>query len=608
MSIGINAYHHMPPLVCASKDAQDVAECLIDRFNFPRQQVILLQDELATQENILAAFDTIFNRWNIADDDRLMIFFAGHGITRETSDGGKVGYIAPFDAKPGAWRTLLRMSDLIDQATFLAAKHILFVMDTCYSGLSFLRQAPVDPVVEHFLTRRAIQMMTSGKGTEPVADGGDLENDNSIFTGHLLQALSGDAATASGLMTAGDVMHYVYRHVTRTPKVRQTPQYGWLNGDGDFVFQFPRGKSLPLPLEVSLRQGTAPSRLMAVNELTAIAGDATSDYDQLAMERIEEVARQDPDPRVRYTALRVLGVEPAHQTATKQPDTGPRIKLLPPKKPKLSLRMTWPTALAIWVVAGVAILSLATLFAWQNKAAAIGPQEGSTGISGKIDRQAGTMSTRNVSPETLPSEPPSTLLPDITLPPDLAFTKQILFQDDFISANNKWEPAPNNSQASRYINGDGQMYFGLYKTYGLWVAQPRNLAARDAVISVEATLINGQDDGGYGLIFRQFNFDHYYYFRIGVDGTYTLIVENGGALSTPIPPTPLPSMLIEEVPHQITVHADGNDITLFFDQQKLAAVHSPALSYLRGSMGVVVDTKTSAPIEVTFDNFVAYEP
>ncbi|MBN1312670.1 MAG: caspase family protein [Anaerolineae bacterium] len=597
MSIGINAYYHMPPLACASKDAEDIAECLIDRFNFPRQQVILLQDELATQENILAAFDTIFNRWNIAADDRLIIFFAGHGIIREASDGSKVGYIAPFDAKPQAWRTLIRMSDLIDQATFLAAKHILFIMDTCYSGLSFLRQAQVDPIIEHFLTRRAVQMMTSGKGTEPVADGGDLENDNSIFTGHLLQALSGDAATASGLMTASDVMHYVYRHVIRTPKIRQTPQYGWLNGDGDFVFQFPRGKSLPLSIEVSLRQGTTPSRLMAVNELTDMASDSTSDYEQLAMERIEEVARQDPDPRVRYTALRVLGVEPAHQTAVAEPTVPkPRIKLLPPKKPKLSMSLTWPTALAIWVGTCMLLIAVVTLLTWHNKAAAIGPQNGTMEIFADADQ------------EVSPSQPAPTMIPGVILPPGLATEGEILFQDDFSSFNNNWEPAPNNSRASRYINGEGLMYFGLYQTYELWVAQPRNLAARDAVIGVDATLLNGSDDGAYGLMFRQVNFDYYYYFRIGTDGTFSLTIESNGAFSKPVPPTPLPSALNEGELHRITVHADEANIALFFDQENIATIYSPTLSYLRGSMGVVVETNTDSPIEVAFDNFVAYTP
>jgi hypothetical protein len=605
LAIGINAYQQMPPLACASKDAQDIAECLINRFDFPRHQVILLQDELATHENILAAFDTIINRWNIAPDDRLMIFFAGHGLIRETSDGSKVGYLAPVDAQPQAWRTLIRMSDLIDQASFLAAKHILFIMDSCYSGLSFMRQAQADPIVEHFLTRRAIQMMTSGKGTEPVADGGDRENDNSIFTGHLLEALSGDAATASGLMTASDVMHYVYRHVTRTPKINQTPQYGWLSGDGDFVLQFPHGKGLPLSIEVSLRQGTAPSRLMAVNELVDMASDTTSSYAQLAMERLEEVARHDPDPNVRYTALRILGVETKQPSMPPKPvifQAGHRLKLW--NKAGHNLRLTWPLALAAWATVCLLIITSATVVTWRVKAL----EEVTEG-----QRTAGPLLTGSPPPPDLvlgatTTRPHSTLIPGAVLPSALAADHSILFQDDFTHSDERWEPAPNNQRAARTVSGDGQMVFALYDDYTLWVAQPRQLAMRDAIISVETTILTEADDGAYGLVFRQLDFDNYYYLRIGMDGTYTLTVESGGAVQQLVQPTALPRKPTKGEPHRITAHASGSQIGLYFDGESIASVHSRKLSYLRGSIGVVVETRVDAPLEVAFDNFVAVEP
>lgn len=233
--IGINDYHHLPPLNYAAHDAEQVADMLMQRFAFPSEQVALLQDVSATRNNILRVFDSVINQRNLAPDDRIIIYFAGHGLTRQTQDGRVVGYVAPIDAEPSAWRTLLRMSDLIEQASFLPAKHILFIMDACYSGLSLRRGATLDPVVEHFLTTRSVQVITAGRADEMVTDGGDREGDNSVFTGYLLEALSGCAATASGLMTASDVMRYVYRHVVDSSHSEQTPQYGWIEGDGDFV-------------------------------------------------------------------------------------------------------------------------------------------------------------------------------------------------------------------------------------------------------------------------------------------------------------------------------------------------------------------------------------
>jgi len=93
----------------------------------------------------------------------------------------------------------------------------------------------VTAAVERCLTRPAVQVMTAGRADEQVVDGVDHEGDNSIFTGYFLEALHGAAAS--------DVMSYLYRHVTEDPFAEQTPQYGWLDEDGDFVFQIPHSVS-----------------------------------------------------------------------------------------------------------------------------------------------------------------------------------------------------------------------------------------------------------------------------------------------------------------------------------------------------------------------------
>jgi hypothetical protein len=58
----------------------------------------------------------------------------------------------------------------------------------------------------------------------------------------------------------------------------------------------------------------------------------------------------------------------------------------------------------------------------------------------------------------------------------------------------------------------------------------------------------------------------------------------------------------------MTAYADGASIALYFDDKSIASVHCQTLSYLRGSIGVVVETKVDAPLEVAFDDFVACEP
>jgi hypothetical protein len=88
------------------------------------------------------------------------------------------------------------------------------------------------------LHRFARQVLTAGKADEVVADLGGPRPDHSVFTGHFLDALDG-AAESNGILTANGVMAYVYQQVGSDPNSEQTPHYGYLNGDGDFIFNPP---------------------------------------------------------------------------------------------------------------------------------------------------------------------------------------------------------------------------------------------------------------------------------------------------------------------------------------------------------------------------------
>jgi hypothetical protein len=86
------------------------------------------------------------------------------------------------------------------------------------------------------LQRFSRQVLTAGKADEAVADGGGARAGHSIFTSHVLDALEGAAAASEGVITANGVMAYVYDKVGTDPHSHQTPHYGFVEGDGDFVF------------------------------------------------------------------------------------------------------------------------------------------------------------------------------------------------------------------------------------------------------------------------------------------------------------------------------------------------------------------------------------
>jgi hypothetical protein len=93
--------------------------------------------------------------------------------------------------------------------------------------------------LKDMLLRYSRQVITAGKADELVSDLGGPRPDHSVFTGHFLDALDGKAVTSEGVITANGVMSYVYRMVAQDQDSKQTPHFGYLDGDGDFIFSAP---------------------------------------------------------------------------------------------------------------------------------------------------------------------------------------------------------------------------------------------------------------------------------------------------------------------------------------------------------------------------------
>jgi len=242
--VGINSYQHVSPLSYACNDADAISKLLISEFEFPTENVFVLKDNKATKQAIMDRFLRFSDKAN-NPDDRLLVFFAGHGLTL---DGlrGPIGYLVPVDGDPANKNSLIRWDDLTRNAEFIQARHILFIIDACYSGLAL--QRAIAPGTQRFLSdmlqRLSRQVITAGKADEVVADGGGSQGKNSIFTGYLLEGLKGAALDSNGVMTANEIMAYVYKKVGQDSHSEQTPHYGHLEGDGDFVFKTPQREHL----------------------------------------------------------------------------------------------------------------------------------------------------------------------------------------------------------------------------------------------------------------------------------------------------------------------------------------------------------------------------
>jgi peptidoglycan/xylan/chitin deacetylase (PgdA/CDA1 family)/uncharacterized caspase-like protein len=235
---GIDNYPKWPKLRYAVNDAASIRDLLLNKFRFKRDHVITLFNEEATRERILSVLgDMLSNPTNVRRDDRVFIFFAGHGSTRRLPSGRDLGYIIPWDADTQNFQgQAISMTSFQDISESIPAKHVLFVMDSCYSGLGITRGGTGNNYLREMSHRTARQMLTAGGADEEVADNGP--NGHSVFTWTLLQGLEGRAdLNSDGFITAAELAAYVGPGVSALS--HQTPAFGNLPGSegGEFIFE-----------------------------------------------------------------------------------------------------------------------------------------------------------------------------------------------------------------------------------------------------------------------------------------------------------------------------------------------------------------------------------
>ena len=109
-------------------------DMLIDKFDYPEYNIRYLTDEEATLSDIKLALDDISTI--AGENDRILVFYSGHGETIKGVDGTEKGYIIPYEGRQNkAYATGLAMDEILTTSMLSQSKHMLFLMDACYSGL-----------------------------------------------------------------------------------------------------------------------------------------------------------------------------------------------------------------------------------------------------------------------------------------------------------------------------------------------------------------------------------------------------------------------------------------------------------------------------------------
>jgi uncharacterized caspase-like protein len=232
--IGINAYEKLPSLEYAVKDARAMEEKL-KSLGF---QTTTLLNQYATRDKIVTILGEELPQ-KVQNNDRVIVFFAGHTQTLEKTDGTHMGYLVPVDADTkNIVNTAISMDQIRGFSRRLQAKHVLYLIDSAFAGLGLTKSGTISPSDREYLqkvsTRRAHQILTAGgKGEFVHLEQGGL----GVFTEYVLEALDGSAdRDGKGFITFSDIASYVKPKVSRFTGTKQVPQYGNIDGEGEFVF------------------------------------------------------------------------------------------------------------------------------------------------------------------------------------------------------------------------------------------------------------------------------------------------------------------------------------------------------------------------------------
>lgn len=284
--IGIDRYAPgIPTLRTAVNDARRLGEVLAQQHGY---DVIAVLDAEATRARLV---DLITHELpaQTGADDRVLFYFAGHGVAVDGHDGPN-GYLLPVDANRGDESTYLTMPLVHDALLGLDCRHMLIVLDSCFSGAfqwsstRGVKDALLEVVhrerYERFIKSPAWQVLTSAAQDQEALDRlatgtlgqRDGDGDHSPFALALFDGLGGQADLmprdgGDGLITANELFVFVSQRLEDAAQSAKHEQTSLLwplrkHGKGEFVFAVP-GRELRLPQAPPLDAAANPWRGLA---------------------------------------------------------------------------------------------------------------------------------------------------------------------------------------------------------------------------------------------------------------------------------------------------------------------------------------------------------
>lgn len=223
------------------------------------------------REAVLRMIDQFISKYGQRFNNRLLIYYSGHGYTALLPDERKMGYLVLPDApampdEDEALKTppkdeqfenflpsAITMDDIESYARRITAKHVLFVFDSCFSGTVLYKD--LSPPVPAWITTEELKpvraYLTAGNETQRVPA-------FSKFRRNFVAGLMGEAdKDGDGYILSSELGRWVSIEVEKDTGRKQTPVFGKSDPPfrrGDMVFISPKGIS-SLTNSLSVKNG-----------------------------------------------------------------------------------------------------------------------------------------------------------------------------------------------------------------------------------------------------------------------------------------------------------------------------------------------------------------
>jgi len=223
--IGIENYDHFPRLDVAREDIEKMKSFLLSTGEY--DEVVVLQDEEATFSNIHYFMQEYFPQKMEKGRYRFLFYFSGHGTQHSGSNNTFIGSLLLKEATGSLGdQHVIDMKEIDLWAVRLVnAKHTLFLIDSCFSGLAGIQLKSVTDLKSYFTTFEP-KDLAKENGQFLITAGGIDEQSiadiktwgGSLFTDVLISGMSGKGDSdpnKDGLVTTYELFNYVHSAVKK---------------------------------------------------------------------------------------------------------------------------------------------------------------------------------------------------------------------------------------------------------------------------------------------------------------------------------------------------------------------------------------------------------